>query len=92
MSMSYFEELVEETKNEIRILLRDPDKRPNYMTHAQLNGVQSEISKMDRIRDPQKFYPYYPKGMADACWPDNHPLVIKLNKLWDMYMNEEFSN
>ncbi len=85
--MDCFDELVEETKNEIRILLKNPDKRPDYMTDAQLRDVQSEISKMVRIRDPQKFYPYYPKGVADACWPDDYPLVIKLNKLWDIYMN-----
>ncbi len=85
--MSNFDELVEKIKNEIRTMLRDSDKRPDYMTHAQLSDVQNEICKMARIRDFKKFVPYYPKGMADACWPSDHPLVIKLNKLLDMYMN-----
>ena len=32
---------------------------------AQLRGVQSEICRMDRIRDPEKFFPYFPKGISD---------------------------
>ena len=39
--MDCFDELVEETKNEIRILLKNPDKRSDYMTYAQLRDVQS---------------------------------------------------
>lgn len=29
-----------------------------------------------------------PKGMADACRLPEHPLVIRLNKITDVYMNE----
>ena len=88
--MAGFDELIEETKSEIRVLLRNPDVRPVYMTYDQLRDVQSEICRMARIRDPEKFFPYYPKGMADACWGTDHPLVIKLNKILDLYINREF--
>ena len=89
--MSNFDRLVEETKEDIRTLLRNPDVRPAYMTYDQLRDVQSDICKMVRVRDPEKFYPYYPKGMADACWLPDHPLVIKLNKIADMYINGDYS-
>ncbi len=85
--MNNFDQLVNETKNEIRVLLKNPDLRPYYMTHDQLSEIQSDICKMARVRDPEKFYPYYPKGIADACWLPDHPLVVKLNKIADMYMN-----
>ncbi len=88
--MAGFDELIEETKSEIRVLLRNPDVRPDYMKYDQLRDVQSEICRMARIRDPEKFFPYYPKGMADACWLPDHPLVIKLNKILDLYIKREF--
>lgn len=88
--MAGFDELIEETKSEVRVLLRNPDVRPDYMKYDQLRYVQSEICRMARIRDPEKFFPYYPKGMADACWLTDHPLVIKLNKILDLYINREF--
>lgn len=88
--MSNFDELVEEIKKEIRTMLRNSDKRPDYMTHSQLSDIQNEISKMAHARDFKKFVPYYPKGLADACWPSDHPLVIKLNKLFDMYIKYDF--
>lgn len=88
--MAGFDELIEETKSEIRVLLRNPDVRPDDMKYDQLRDVQSEICRMARIRDPEKFFPYYPKGMADACWLPDHPLVIKLNKILDLYINREF--
>lgn len=90
--MDVFDKLVKETKEEIRVLLRSPDLRPSYMTHDQLSEVQSEICKMSRIRNPEKFCPYYPKGIADACWLPNHPLVIKLNKIADIYMNSNLGS
>ncbi len=88
--MAGFDELIEETKSEIRVFLRNPDVRPDYMKYDQLRDVQSEICRMARIRDPEKFFPYFPKGMADACWLTDHPLVIKLNKILDLYINREF--
>lgn len=88
--MTKFDELIGETRREIRILLRNPDVRPAFMTYNQLRDVQSEICRMARIRDPEKFFPYYPKGMADACWLPDHPLVIKLNLILDLYINREF--
>ena len=88
--MAGFDELIEETKSEIRVFLRNPDVRPAYMTYDQLRDVQSEICRMARIRDPEKFFPYYQKGMADACWLTDHPLVIKLNKILDLYIYREF--
>ena len=70
--MVRFDELIEETKNEIRVLLRNPDIRPSYMTYDQLRDVQSEICRMARIRDPEKFFPYYPKGISDdTCQNDS---------------------
>ena len=47
--MARFDELIEKTKNEIRVLLRNPDIRPSYMTYDQLRDVQSEICRMARI-------------------------------------------
>ena len=88
--MVRFDELIEETKNEIRVLLRNPDIRPSYMTYDQLRDVQSEICRMTRIRDPEKFFPYFPKGIADACWLPDHPLVVKLNEIVDLYNNREY--
>jgi hypothetical protein len=59
--MNRFDELIEETKNEISVLLRDPEK----------------------------FFPYFPKGIADACWIPDHPLVFKLNEIVDIYNNRK---
>lgn len=88
--MTKFDELIGETRREIRILLRNPDVRPDFMTYDQLRDVQSEICRMTRVRDPEKFFHYYPKGMADACWLPDHPLVIKLNLILNLYINREF--
>ena len=88
--MAEFDELINETKRDIRVFLRNPNVRPDDMKYDQLRDVQSEICRMARIRDPEKFFPYYPKGMADACWGPDHPLVIKLNKILDLYINREF--
>ena len=88
--MAEFDEIIKETRREIRVFLRNPDVRPDYMKYDQLRDVQSEICRMARIRDPEKFFPYYPKGMADACWLPDHPLVIKLNKILDLYIKREF--
>ena len=49
--MARFDELIEKTKNEIRVLLRNPDIRPSYMTYDQLRDVQSEICRMARTKD-----------------------------------------
>ena len=72
--MSSFDRLVEETKEEIRTLLRNPDVRPAYMANDQLRDIQSEICRMVRVRDP------------------DNPLVIKLNKIADMYINNDLSD
>ena len=90
--MNSFDKLAEETKEEIRTLLRNPDVRPAYMSYDQLRDVQSEICRMVRVRDPEKFYPYFPKGIADACWLPDHPLVVKLNMIADMYIKSEVDN
>lgn len=90
--MAAIDRLVAETKEEIRVLLRNPDKRPSFMTYDQLRDVQSEICRMILIRDPEKFWPYYPKGMADACWPLDHPIVEKLNMIAEMYANDDLSD
>jgi len=90
--MAAIDRLVAETKEEIRVLLRNPDKRPSFMTYDQLRDVQSEICRMILIRDPEKFWPYYPKGMADACWPLDHPIVKKLNMIAEIYANDDLSD
>jgi len=43
--MAGFDELIE--KNEIRVLLRNPDIRPSYMTYDQLRDVQSSGDQSD---------------------------------------------
>lgn len=59
--MAEFDELIKETKREIRVFLRNPDVRPDYMKYDQLRDVQSEICRMARIRDPEKFFPVLPE-------------------------------
>jgi hypothetical protein len=49
--MTKFDELIGETRREIRILLRNPDVRPAFMTYDQLRDVQSEICRIVRVRD-----------------------------------------
>jgi len=49
--MTRFDELIGETRREIRILLRNPNVRPAIMTYDQLRDVQSEICRMVRVRD-----------------------------------------
>ena len=83
--MTEFDRLVQETKEEIRALLKNPDKRPSFMTCDQLRDVQGEICRMAYVRDSDKFYPYYPKGMAEACWESDHPLVKKLDLIAELY-------
>ena len=89
--MVAFDTLVQEMKEEIRFLLKNPDIRPSFMTCDQLRDVQSEICRMAYVRDSDRFYPYYPKGMADACWPTEHPLVKKLNLIAELYVNGDLN-
>ena len=86
-----FDRLVRETKEEIRILLKNSEIRPSFMTCDQLRDVQGEICRMAYVRDPDKFYPYYPKGMAEACWPTDHPFVKKLNLIAELYMKSDLN-
>ncbi len=86
-----FDRLVRETKEEIRILLKNSDIRPSFMTCDQLRDVQGEICRMAYVRDPDRFYPYYPKGMAEACWPTDHPFVKKLNLIAELYMKSDLN-
>ena len=89
--MVEFDRLVRETKEEIRILLKNSDIRPSFMTCDQLRDVQGEICRMAYVRDPDRFYPYYPKGMAEACWPTDHPFVKKLNLIAELYMKSDLN-
>lgn len=88
--MAEFDELIKETKREIRVFLRNPDVRPDDMKYDQLRDVQSEICRMARIRDPEKFFPYYPKGMAvDTCQNDSFTCVRNFSaigvKVWYLF-------
>lgn len=88
--MAEFDELIKETKREIRVFLRNPDVRPDYMKYDQLRDVQSEICRMARIRDPEKFFPYYPKGISDdMCQNDSFTCARNFSaigvKVWYLF-------
>ena len=89
--MATFDRLVQETKEEIRILLKNPDIRPSFMTCDQLRDVQREICQMAYVRDPDRFYPYYPRGMAEACWSTDNTLVKKLDLIAELYIKGDFN-
>lgn len=74
--MADFDELIKETKREIRVFLRNPDVRPDYMKYDQLRDVQSEICRMARISD-------------DTCQNDSFTCVRNFSaigvKVWYLF-------
>ena len=57
--------LVDEAKNEILSLLKDPESMPKYMKDSQLHSIYGELNTMIATIGQFNFYPYYPKGIAD---------------------------
>ena len=83
MAMKNFHEAVESAKALVQSCL-DQSDRPGYMTEEQLSMIWKELDTMDKLRDPGKFYPYYPKGIADS-WARNDPLAERLLEVLDLY-------
>ena len=76
--------LVDEAKNEILSLLKDPESMPKYMTDSQLHSIIGELNTMRTTIGLYDFYPYYPKGIVD-CWVLDDPLAIKLGEILELY-------
>ncbi len=76
--------LVDEAKNEILSLLKDPESMPKYMTDSQLRSIIGELNTMRTTIGIYDFYSYYPKGIAD-CWVLDDPLAIKLGDILELY-------
>lgn len=82
--MDTFHELIQNTIKETEYYIDKYDIRPKYMTDKQLNMIIEELEKMDKIRNCEIFFPYYPKGVAD-CWDFEDPLAEKLLFVIDIY-------
>jgi hypothetical protein len=82
--MSDFHAMTENLINEIKNLMDNRDSCPGYMTETQLESIKQELYEMDKIRDKNVFYPYYPKGIAD-CWDFKDNLAIQLMKHLEIY-------
>ena len=86
--MNELDERIDHIKKEISDILHRPKTIPNYMMVSQLESTLKELDKMKACRDPEVFFPYYPKGIGD-CWLPGDPLGAELMELLDIYMNLE---
>ena len=82
--MSDFHARTEDIINEIQNLIGNIDRRPGYMSDKQLESIKQELLEMDKVRDKNVFYPYYPKGIAD-CWDFKDALAIRLMEHLEIY-------
>ncbi len=85
--MSGFEQMIEEVVGDIHMLKAAPDNRPDYIDEKVLDLVEAELEKMKQAKNAKVFFPYYPKGLTDACWDDNDKLYIKLMDVLTVYRN-----
>jgi len=83
-SLDCFNRLVDETKNEILALLKNPESMPKYMIDRQLHSILEELNKMRTAIGQFDFYPYYPKGIT-YCWDYNDNLAKKLMHIAEIY-------
>ena len=83
--MDIFEQEILSIKDEIHKFLNDIDSIPQYMSQKQLIMTIDELEKMNQVRNPSKFMPYFPKGICD-CWDDNDELGNRLMKILDVYV------
>ena len=84
--MSNFSLMIEDVKKEIVTLMDNPLTIPWYMSSNQLGAIIKELDKMNKVRDKNVFFPYYPKAIAD-CWDSNDELGKKLLEILDIYQN-----
>ena len=82
--MSDFHARAEAIINEIQNHIDNRDRRPAYMTDKQLESIKQKLLEMDKVRDKNVFYPYYPKGIVD-CWYYKDALAIKLMEHLEIY-------
>ena len=82
--MSDFHARTEDIINEIQNLIGNIDRRPGYMSDKQLESIKQELLEMDKVRDKNVFYPYYPKGIVD-CWDYKDALAIQLMEHLKIY-------
>ncbi len=84
--MSDFHSRTEDIISEIQNLIDNRERRPSYMTDKQLELIKQELLKMDKVRDKNVFYPYYPKGIVD-CWDYKDALAICLMEYLEIYVS-----
>ena len=84
MKMSRFENMIEEVKKDIEVLIKEPSLIPSYMKVSQLEMIVEELNKMKLYKNSKLFFPYYPKGIADS-WNYNDELGEKLWEVLDEY-------
>ena len=82
--MTNFHTRTQNLIKEIKALIKDKDSRPRYMSDSQLESIVDELCKMDYARNSEKFYPYYPRGIADS-WDYNDELGSKLMEHLEIY-------
>lgn len=82
--MANFHSMVEEVKALVENQIKNKENRPVYILDKQLYSILNELDKMDKIRNSDLFYPYYPKGITDS-WDYSNPLAIKLMDLLEIY-------
>ena len=79
-----FHAKTEDIINKIQKLIDNDEIRPKYMNEKQLESIKLELLEMDRVRDKNVFYPYYPKGVVD-CWDYKVDLANLLMKHLEIY-------
>lgn len=84
MVMDRFHIMIKDTQNDMKELIKNPDKLPWYMSISQLEMTIDELDKMDQIRDSKSFYPFYPRGITD-CWDMDDKLGKKLFDILEAY-------
>lgn len=82
--MERFHIMIAEARALIKSQMVNKNNRPDYMSDKQLYAILDELEKMDRIRNHNLFFPYYPKGIADS-WEYTDPLAKQLLELSEIY-------
>ena len=82
--MNTLDDLIQHAKVEIQCFLSNREKIPKYMNVGQLEMTLNELDKMLEYRNPDVFFPYYPKGILD-CWQPDDALGIELMNILDLY-------
>ncbi|MBQ9277443.1 MAG: hypothetical protein IJ224_02290 [Lachnospiraceae bacterium] len=83
--MTRFEKMIFDIKEDIFYLINNPNKMPDYMEVDQLQQIIDELDKMSIVKNSEKYYPYYPKGIIDCCWDYNDKIYSKLMDILYVY-------